>query len=155
MRWFALPLLGLSACGDSAPSDSGLPQCDDVSIELPSGRGEVQAGWDASQQRLVVFGGNEAEPINCSPGATEFDGATWAWRDACDGFVALDPDDAPSKRGRYAAATDTANGRLLIHGGRFRKGDSGDYTLHGDVWAFDFANDSWSKLAGSAAGATA
>ena len=150
----AIPLL-LVGCGKQA-DDSGEAaiSCDHVALEVPGGLGELQGAWDASRKRMVFFGGNQAVPINCAPGATDFVGRTWAWEDACDGFVKIDTVDAPTKRGRYAAALDEANGRLVLHGGRFRQGDSGDYTLRKDTWAFDFATDSWSKLDGGNKGPT-
>ena len=58
-----------------------------------------------------------------------------------------------AKYGRLpAAALDEAGGRMIIHGGRFRNGDSGDYTLYGDTWAFDFEAETWTKLAGPSGG---
>ena len=37
---------------------------------------------------------------------------------------------------------------MVLHGGRFREGDSGSYDLFGDVWAFDFDAEDWTKLKG-------
>ena len=151
----ALPVLALLvACGGKQTTDTAdaAIDCSAVALDIPSGRGELQGAWDDAGKRLVLFGGNQAVPVNCSPGATDFVGQTWTWNDACDGFVKLDVGDAPKARGRFAAALDAARGRMIVHGGRFRDGDSGDYTLYSDVWAFDFATDTWSKLSGASGG---
>jgi len=35
---------------------------------------------------------------------------------------------------------------MLVHGGRFRAGTSGDYTIFGDTWAFDLSAEAWSEI---------
>jgi hypothetical protein len=147
----ALPLL--LACGNTTNTDSALDlACDDIGLDIPDGRGESAGVWDAARQRLVFFGGNEAVPVNCAPGATDFTGQTWSYKAACEAFVKLQADGAPSKRGRHIAALDANRERMIVHGGRFRDGDSGDYTLYGDTWAFDFKTDTWAKLKGPGSG---
>lgn len=143
-----LGTLCLLACGGTGASDSGseVLDCSLMALEIPSGRGELQGGWDSVNKRLVVFGGNQAVPVNCAPGATDFVGQTWAWSEACESFVKLQPEDKPKSRGRFAAASDGT--QLIVHGGRFRDGDSGTYTLYGDTWSFDYATEQWSRLAG-------
>jgi hypothetical protein len=34
---------------------------------------------------------------------------------------------------------------MIIHGGRYRDGTEGNYTLHEDTWAFDLETDTWSE----------
>ena len=158
MRTTLWILAGLAACGTTSDADTSsatqdsLRNCDHVGISVPTGRGEIEGVWDAQRKRLVMFGGNEAVPINCSPGATAFLGETWVYESQCDGFAQISTESAPHARGRHAAALDEAGGQMLIHGGRFRNGDSGDYTLYGDTWAFDFELETWTKLAGPGGG---
>lgn len=141
-----LGLVATAGCkGKTDDSTDAAISCDHVGLDIPGGRGELDGVWDADRKRFVLFGGNQAVPINCSPGATDYLGQTWAWEDACGGFVQLEPAESPRKRGRYAAALDP-NGRMILHGGRFRAGDSGEYTLFDDVWAFDFEAENWERL---------
>jgi len=145
MRWL-IPLAFLGCKGE--PTDTDASTCVDRPIDIPTGRGEIAAVWDQANQRMVIFGGNEAVPINCAPGATDFVGETWVYERDCDNFRLLETDEAPRRRGRYAIGLDTLNNRLLLHGGRFRAGTSGDYTVFGDTWAFDLDTEVWSKLTG-------
>ncbi len=146
----------LVGCGGKDKNDDSggvIPvSCDDVGIDIPTGRGEAAGAWDPKGQRLMFFGGNEAIPLNCQPGATGFVGETWAYKPTCDGFVRIQTSDAPKTRGRHVAVYDSVNEAMLIHGGRFRDGSSGTYTLYGDTWSFDLKTDTWSKLAGATDG---
>jgi N-acetylneuraminic acid mutarotase len=102
--------------------------------------------YDARNSRFVFFGGNEAVPVSCSPGATDFVGETWAFETLCNNFRLLTPADSPKKRGRYATELDRSGHRMLLHGGRFRRGGSGDYTVFADTWAFDLDADNWTRI---------
>ncbi len=146
---YAIPFLLLIGCKGSSTDTDDLGQCDERPIDIPTGRGEIGGVYDTTNERFVFFGGNEAVPINCAPGATDFLGETWVYETDCNNFRLLDPADSPKKRGRYAAGLDSGGRRMLVHGGRFRAGDSGDYTVFGDTWAFDLDSDSWSKITGS------
>ena len=70
----------LAAC---EPSGGVTVDCDALGLDVPSGRGEWAGGFDTTRQRLVVFGGNQAVPVDCAPGATDFVGETWAFHLAC------------------------------------------------------------------------
>ena len=102
----------------------------------------------------MFFGGNEAEPEDCVPGATHFLNDTWAWVAACGAFEDLSKKRGPSPRGRYALAVHEEGQRMVLHGGRFREGDSGAYELLNDVWLFDFVTDKWTELATTGSGPT-
>lgn len=140
MRPIALLAL-LSAC---EPKGDAPAACDEIGLDVPSGRGEWGGGFDAGRQRMIVFGGNQAVPVDCAPGATDFVGETWAFDLNCSAWIRQSPADAPKARGRFVTAVD--GDRLLLHGGRFRRETSGDYDLFDDLWAYDFASDAWSKL---------
>jgi N-acetylneuraminic acid mutarotase len=141
-------LLVLLAGCQGESEDTDVQNCADRPIDTPSGRGELDGVWDETHQRMVFFGGNEAVPVNCAPGATAFVGETWSYERDCDNFRRIETDEAPRKRGRYAIGLDSSSGRMLLHGGRFRAGTSGDYTIFGDTWAFDMATDTWTKISG-------
>jgi len=153
MRYLVLTLaLGLVACAEGSNKSVS---CADVVVDVPSGRGEVEGVWDAPRGRLVFFGGNQAVPVECSPGATDFVGETWAFKPTCDGFVRVETATAPTVRGRHTASLDQDQDRMIIHGGRFRSGGSGPYTLYGDAWALDLKTDTWSQLSNGADGPSA
>lgn len=142
-------LLALGACtkGDVA-TDSGVVELDcstrDFS-QVPASSGELEGGWDAERGRLVFFGGNMGVPEECSFSATDFTASTWAWHADCGDFQPIA--DGPSARGRYAASIDEERGLWILHGGRFRDGTSGNYTMYDETWALDLATDAWSLIA--------
>lgn len=162
-------VLGLLGCGDGTAGDEVADDtasetaggtadetadetgesvdCSARPIDVPLARGEIEAVWDAEHGRMLMFGGDQGTPIMCMS-QTDFVAEVWAFHPDCDNFEALEPAAGMTPRGRYALALDAARGRALIHGGRFRAGTSGDYTVHDDLWAFDFASESWSMLAG-------
>ncbi len=147
-----VPLLLLIACsgtdGSDTAKDGTIPpaaDCSERPIDLPSARGEVGGAWDEAGQRFVFFGGDEGVPQSCQS-QTDFTGETWAFHADCDNFDKIEGN-PPKSRGRFATTTDSLRGRMLVHGGRFRDGTSGTYTLFEDLWAFDFATDTWTELA--------
>lgn len=135
-------VLLLAACG--AP-DPGTPACDTLSAEVPTPRGELSGVWDEAAGRMVLFGGDEGTPVQCTS-ATDFSGQTWSFIAACGAFREL-TGEGPSRRGRHVAALDADGRRMLVHGGRFRRGTTGAYTQLSDLWALDLATDTWTRLA--------
>lgn len=122
------------------------PDCSNVDYTLlPTARGEASGVWDEARDRMVFFGGDHGTPVQCQS-RTEFLAETWAFHTGCDNFEDLTTGDAPPARGRHATALDGAGERMIIHGGRYRDGTSGTYTLRGDTWAFDLATDTWSQI---------
>lgn len=140
-------LLALLACatGKNADDTAVAVDCSTRPLDLPGPRGEVGGAWDDTRKRLVIFGGDQGEPVECSS-QPDFVGETWAWETDCGGFADLTTDEGPPPRGRFASVGD--EGHLYIHGGRWREtGDTGRYTLYDDLWAFDYATDTWTLLA--------
>ena len=115
-------------------------------IDIPKARGEIEAIWDSERERMLFFGGDQGTPISCMS-QTDFVAEVWAFHPDCDNFQQLQPDAGMPARGRHALALDKARGWALIHGGRYRAGTSGDYTVYDDLWAFDLATESWTMLA--------
>ena len=143
--------MALAACEgkteDTGETASAEPvDCSTRTYDLPTTRGEVSGVWDAPRGRMVVFGGDEGMPENCIP-KPEFLSETWAFHTDCDNFEELAVGGvAPPARTRHATALDAERGQMIVHGGRWRAGDSGNYTLHEDLWAFDLATNEWTEL---------
>ncbi len=148
-----LIFLALIAGCTTKSSDSGalgdaesVVDCSTRSFDLPSTRGEVSGVWDSARGRMVFFGGDEGMPENCIP-RPEFVAETWAFHPDCDNFEELAADGtAPPLRARHATALDAERSRMIVHGGRWRESDSGNYDLYTDLWAFDLTTDTWSEL---------
>ncbi len=151
MRALILFSLFLAACGNNVGNgdddDSAPPVADTLDTitrsDRPSKRSEVLAISDAKTGAIAIFGGNHGPIVSQIPRADYLD-ETWLFEPGA-GWEQVSGD-GPSARGRYAAAQDPA-GRMLIFGGRWREaGTTGNYTLHNDLWAFDFASKTWTEL---------
>lgn len=112
----------------------------------PSRRSELDAIYDPVGQRMVMFGGSTAIPVECSFPPPEFTAETWAFHDRC-GIWKLIGGTAPPARTRHMMAYDPAGHRALLTGGRYRQGTSGDYTNFNDLWQLDLDTDEWSQVA--------
>ena len=149
-------LVVLSACTPAQPDPEPTKDSLDVilSEERPTKRSEVIAVADPTTDKILMFGGNDAPIVNQIPRAAYLD-ETWLFQPGF-GWSQLEID-APHARGRHTAALDEANGRALLFGGRFREeGGSGNYDLFDDLWAFDFADETWTQVDdGSGPGPTA
>lgn len=163
----AAVLVALTACGgdddgmvtpDSGPgvddggTDGGMvvedsgppPECEMYSVDAPPTRGEINGALDAARNRIIVFGGNTAAPEMCMP-RYELVDEMWAYHIACGRWEQLFPAGGPGIRARHATTVDTTRNRMLMFGGRLRAG-FGEYTNFADVWAFDFATDTWTEI---------
>ena len=133
---------------DTGPDpDGGKPGCggsSDAGSTAPSARGEAMGSLDATGTKLLVFGGDTAvSPCAGAPTHTIV-GETWLLDVGCGTWKSVDGP-SPSARVRGASATDFARNRSLVFGGRSL--DSGStYTELDDLWAFDFAAQSWGQL---------
>ncbi len=132
----------LPACEPPAQTDCT------PSSEAPLPLNEHAAGWDPIHREMVVFGGNTAVPVNCGFPAWVYQDATWVYRNyesECGAWSKLEVT-GPSARGRHAYAS-TADA-LWIFGGRYRApgASTGPYTVHADLWRYDFATRRWSVV---------
>jgi hypothetical protein len=134
-----------TATEDTTGNDTDAVDCSGRPIAVPSARGEIEGIWDAERGRMLVFAGDRGTPVMCM-NQTEFVAEVWAFHTDCDNFEQLAPGQGMPARGRYAIALDSARGRALLHGGRYRAGTSGTYTLYDDLWSFDLATDTWIEL---------
>jgi len=135
-----------SSSGGSS-TGSGSVDCSDRPTDRPVARGEVEGVWDPVRARMVMFGGDLGIPVECMS-QTDFTGQTWAFHPDCDSFEQIDnAGPQPPARGRHATAYDPGRNWMLVHGGRYRAGTSGEYTLFDDTWALDLQTDTWVQVA--------
>ncbi len=143
-------ILWLWACGGSSGGPDGAPSTPDAfpGDVRPGKRSQAASAGDGTA-RLVVFGGDQGPIVDQIP-QPDFVDQTWVL-DLGDGWHQV-TGSGPSARGRAGAAHDPA-GRVLMFGGRFRvTGQTGDYTLFRDLWAFDLAAETWSLVDDGASG---
>lgn len=144
-----LLLLPLSACatgtGDGDPTPAPGAALDQItSTDRPAKRSEASAIGDPLTSTILLFGGNDGPIVDQIPRAAYRDD-TWVFEPGI-GWTELAVD-GPSARGRSGTALDSTNGRALVFGGRYRpEGQTGDYTLYSDLWAFDFASRTWDEI---------
>jgi len=119
--------------------------CQDTG-QRPSGRSEMMGALDSKRHRMLFFGGDDGFPKNCNP-APHAIGELWSYDVACGSFEQLEVGEGPGPRARGAAVYDEAGDRLVVFGGRYRKGSSGAYKLYNETWALDLATMSWQELA--------
>lgn len=142
-----------ASAADSGASSSSLspdgtpPECGagGGGSPLPNPRGDVAGSLDPLARRLVIHGGDIAVPICGQPPTAKIVGETWVMDVACGTWRSVPADGGPGARARHSVVTDDSRNRALLFGGRFRASGA-TYTLFADIWAFDFANESWSKL---------
>lgn len=149
----ALTLLLACPSDSKTPDDSattGAVDCSGFGLEVPSPRGEVAGVWDETNRRFLVFGGDEGVPVECTS-QTSFTDELWAFYPDCNAWELVDAS-GPGARGRHVAALDADAGRMIVYGGRYRDGTSGNYTNLDDTWAFDFATDTWSEVSSGGPG---
>jgi hypothetical protein len=154
MRSLLPLLLSVAACGGpvtppDAGSDAGIvdagPDCSGRPADAPARRGEWNGVYDAARGRIVIYGGNTADPVMCMA-STAISNELWAFHPDCGSWEALTPGGGPGSRARHATTLDTTRGRMLLFGGRTRAGTTGLYTNFNDVWAFDLATDTWNEI---------
>lgn len=142
---------------DGLSADGERPACtgtSGASTATPDPRGDAAGALDPTARRFVLFGGDVAVPICPNVPTAKFVGDTWVLDVACGEWRKLDAQ-GPSARSRLASTTDTTRGRGIFFGGRYRQGTSGAYTLYNDVWAFDFAAETWAQLPTTGTGPSA
>ncbi|MBE2250537.1 MAG: hypothetical protein IAE78_13460 [Myxococcus sp.] len=132
--------------------DAGAPDAGATcqpSTEAPTGRSDFGGAYDAVNDELVVFGGDPGVAVNCQS-KPEFSEETWFFSPGC-GTWRRSPVQGPSPRARHASAFDTQRRRLIVFGGRYRLGTSGDYLTYNDVHALSLGldatpNHAWEEL---------
>jgi N-acetylneuraminic acid mutarotase len=107
----------------------------------PPGRCSQAVAYDASLERVIMFGGS---------GHSGFLNDTWAYSPEADAWTELTPTGTvPAPRGGGMMAYDPTSGRLILFGGTVQldseDGDGGDISS-AETWAYDPAANSWAKL---------
>jgi N-acetylneuraminic acid mutarotase len=137
-----LASLLLVACGDDG-GDSG-PDAGIQTDVRPSKRSDIAGVADSNTGTIAVFGGDDGPIVNQIP-SPSYLGDTWVF-DPAQGWSEV-TGAGPSARGRHAVAYDPSGARMLSFGGRWRQsGTTGNYTLYGDLWAFDFNARTWTMV---------
>ncbi len=138
-----------AACGDDG-GGADTPDAGDITnTTKPSKRSDIHGAIDPSTGVFAVFGGDDGPIVNQTPQAAYRDD-TWIFEP---GLGWTDVSSAgPSARGRQAVAYDSSSQRMVIFGGRYRAGTSGNYTLYNDLWAFDFSARTWERLSDGSGG---
>ncbi len=114
----------------------------------PTGRGEQGSAFDPCNGRIILFGGNDFQPEECADfGPKRFQGDTWIYSLEYDNWARLNLDTAPHARGRHQMVLDRSRKLVYLFGGRYRaEGQTGNYELFNDFWAFDLNTDTWTRL---------
>lgn len=141
MRTTALVVF-LAACSSGPKAPGNLDNLD--ASTNPGKRSEILAVGSDQYNAMVLFGGNNGPIVNQVP-AGQFLEDTWIFEPGT-GWTQVATTEQPSARGRYSFDLDEENQRVLLFGGRFRAGTSGNYTLRDDLWSFDFETRSWTVL---------
>lgn len=94
--------------------------------------------YDAAADRMILFGGAD---FTRTP-APRFD-ETWAYDYNTNTWTKRNPGQRPPGRSYFGMAYDARAGKTLIFGGSFAQADT---AAAGELWAYDYASDSWEKL---------
>ncbi len=127
-----------------APADVQPARCESPSLQ-PAARGDSAGAVDPVTGALWVFGGDTGPTVNCRT-TPEFNNDLWRFDPAINCWQQVMRETAPSPRARMAYALDTRRRQLVIFGGRFRAGTTGNYTNYNDVWALDLATETWRQI---------
>lgn len=144
---------------DAATPDAGAPvppgqcappadaPCEGDDPDLRPGRlNEHTAVYDTDRHEMIVFGGNDAIPIDCGFPDYTYHADTWIFRDYDDTCARWShPEgDAPPGRGRHAAAYGA--GAMWVYGGRGKLPGGSMNVLFDDLWKFETATRTWTRI---------
>jgi hypothetical protein len=103
--------------------------------DIPAPRYDHVLVYSETTNHLLLFGGRDSDPL----------GDTWIYEVASSIWRQVDTVAGPEPRFGMGAAYDSASDRALIFAGQGANG------FYNDVWTFDFATETWSRLATSGA----
>ena len=148
--------LALAGCGDddgdtttddaAVPVDAAVdmgPACEPTGM-IPTSRGEHGAVLDVDRNRILVFGGNLAFPVECRP-MIDITDELWAFDLACQSWTQLTSTGGPGLRARHGMVPAADGASAYLFGGRVQGG--GGYINFADVWQLDFATLEWTEVA--------
>ncbi|MBL9025477.1 MAG: hypothetical protein JNL21_24995 [Myxococcales bacterium] len=147
---------GAGGVGGQGTGNTSKPTCltEPSGSSTPDARADTAGAFSPDGLSVVLFGGDTATVVCGDMPAREHVGDTWVLDVACGGWTEV-ASSGPPARARHTMATDAARGRALLFGGRTRTGSSTSYDLFNDIWAFDFASQTWSEIVPANAGPTA
>lgn len=131
--------------GSDAGPDDPPNVCPEPTGARPMRRSEHAGIYDPIGDRVVMFGGTTAIPINCSFPTSTFENETWIYDVQCDQWHQV-ADTPEQGRTRHMAVYDSGEHRMLVFGGRWRAGTTGNYTLFNSVIAFDLESETWNTV---------
>jgi hypothetical protein len=108
---------------------------------IPSPRQGAAMAYDPARQRILMFGGSDD--------AGTVLGDTWEWSTTAKTWTLLAPSPAPAARVGSRMVFDTANDRIVLHGGW----NSSTSSFFSDTWAWNPTNRTWSNLGSGFSGA--
>ena len=100
----------------------------------PSARSYYAMAYDAKADRLVLFGGENANH-------GDYFADTWAYSFGTDRWTQMRPKESPPPRYYSVMAYDSVRDRMLLFGGANLA-----ETPFDDLWAYDLGRDTWSEL---------
>jgi len=106
--------------------------------EAPHGLNGTRMVYDAESDRMILFGGLDAESI--PTGDFRFLNDTWAYDLDANTWTKMAPDSSPPGRNWFAMAYDPGSDRVILFGGGW-PGQRFD-----DLWAYDYNTDTWEAL---------
>jgi hypothetical protein len=110
--------------------------------------------FDPARRRLVLYGGDDGVPQQCSPAPHAID-ELWTYDVDCGSFAQRSSQGGPGGRARGLAVHDPLRDRMILFGGRFRSTSSGPYRVFNDVWSLALETFEWQKLTTSGGPPTA
>ena len=136
-----------SSADTTVTEDAG-PTCPPPDGARPSRRSEHAGIYDPLDHRIVFYGGSFAIPENCAFAvAHTFETEIWSYDIACDHWREItDAGLGPAGRNRHMSTYDSKRHQMVLFGGRYRAGTSGNYTLYNDLWALDLENETWVEI---------
>jgi hypothetical protein len=123
-------LLVIAAC--SSPLDPNAPAWRRVEGPAPSPRWGTAAVYDATNDRMLLFGGETAQ------GETN---EVWSFDLAKESWARLSTNAGPAPRANPSLVLDARRARLITYGGR-----TGQITMFADAWSLDLATLTWKQL---------
>ncbi|MBI2378256.1 MAG: hypothetical protein HYV07_29920 [Deltaproteobacteria bacterium] len=133
---------------DAGQGDGGLPR----GTAAPR-RGDMAFATNPATGQTFMFFGDRAEPMMCDFPVSDFVDDGWVFDPASGQWAEIILSGTrPLKRARSAAVWDETSQRVILFGGRFRAGTTGDYTWLNDLWAFDPTTNAWTELSAQDAG---
>jgi hypothetical protein len=104
----------------------------------PSRRSDPAAAYDANNKKVIIFSGYGRDD--------QMQGDTWAFDTETRTWTQMSPATSPARRYGSMMVYDTYTGKCLLFGGHLTAEDGRDLGYENEIWAYDYAADSWEKI---------